>query len=512
MIRTTIAVAVVIVVAAGAPAATQGQRLIDAVKTGDRGAIKTLMRTSDVNAADAGGTTALHWASQNGDVDTVKALIRAGAGVNTKNRYGVAPLWLAASNGSAAVVEVLLQAGAAAKTTRADSGETVLMAAAMGGHVPVLRLLLAAGADPNTVELQRQQTALMWAAAEKYRDAARVLVEAGANIEAKSSSGLTPLMFAIRVGDIAGVTTLLDLGANLKATALDGTTMLGLAMINAHWELAQRLIERGADPNTDDPRGRPLHILALMRRADNRGLTPFLPRKADGDIGTIDLAGFLLARGAKINDRLDAKNRQSTMAIANQINTNFVGATPLYIASWNCDVEFVKFLLANGADPNITTEPKVVTPLLAAAGVGYSTGVTSATKEEALETVKLLAAAGNDLKATANLGKSMVNGMVGGGWNGAGALHGAVIRGATELVKWLVAQGVPLDLRSETGHTALDLALGSALGNNWQTWPDIAEFLEKEMRARGMAIRQAKYTGDNPIVGDKPINDEAVKK
>jgi ankyrin repeat protein len=279
-------------------------------------------------------------------------------------------------------------------------------------------------------------------------------------------------------------------------------------MLNAHWELAAKLLERGADPNVNDSRGRPLHVLTFMRRADNRGLTPWLPRKPTGTMGTLDLARALLARGAMIDDRLDAKNRQTTMALGNSFGVSFVGATPLFLAAFNCDLEFVNFLLANGADSTIATSPKVVTPLLAAAGVGYSTGATSATHEEALETVKLLAAAGNDLNAIAYLGPSSINGIAGGGWNGAGALHGAVIRGATELVKWLVEQGVSLDRKSDTGHTALDLARGSSLANNWQTWPEIAQFLEKEMRAKGLPIREDKYTGDNPIVGDKPLKDE----
>ena len=44
----------------------------------------------------------------------------------------------------------------------------------------------------------------------------------------------------------------------------DGTTALTMALINAHWELAATLLDRGADPNGDDPRGRPLQVLARL--------------------------------------------------------------------------------------------------------------------------------------------------------------------------------------------------------------------------------------------------------
>jgi len=507
LFRTSLAAAMLLSGSTLAQAADAAESpLVQAAKAGDAATVRSLLAKPGVrvNATEHDGTTALHWAVQHGQADAVKALIRARADVNLKNRYGVAPLWLAATNGDDASVEALLRAGADAQTTRGDSGETVLMIGAMAGDAGVLQRLLAYGADPNVTDDVRGQTALMWAAAEGHPEAARVLVDAGAKIDARSSTGITPLMFAIRAGHISTTLALLDLGADLKALAPDGTTNLGLAIFNAHWELASALLDRGADANTNDPRGRPLHLVAFMRRAENRGLSPWLPRKPTGQIDSVDLAKKLIAKGAKVNDRLNYKNpsyNPTHMAVGYFQSINWQGGTPFFIASKNCDLDFMKFLLEQGADPKVGTTQNV-SPLLAAAGVGYAIGESPGTPEEALEAVKLLASLGNDVNAVAKLssgGDNRRGGGGGGGWDGATALHGAVIRGGKGLVEWLIAQNVPLDVKGPGGQTALEHARGSGLGVTFHVQPELAEIIEKAMRAKGLEIPEHKYGGDGDI-------------
>ena len=123
--------------------------LIDAAKNGDQSALRALLqKKTDVNAADADGSTALQWAAYRNDPEFADALIRAGANVNAANDLGVTPLWLASQNGSSAMVRKLLQAGANANATLL-SGETPLMVAARSGYPEVVEQLLAGGADPN---------------------------------------------------------------------------------------------------------------------------------------------------------------------------------------------------------------------------------------------------------------------------------------------------------------------------------------------------------------------------
>ena len=87
--------------------------LVEAVKSGDRAAaIKMLEQRVDVNAPEADGTTALHWAVQQDDLDLVDRLINAGANVKATTRLNAyTPLLLAAKEGRASVIDPLFKAG-----------------------------------------------------------------------------------------------------------------------------------------------------------------------------------------------------------------------------------------------------------------------------------------------------------------------------------------------------------------------------------------------------------------
>src|ERR1700736_4538957 len=82
-----------------------GSALVDAARNGDKAALRALLQKKvDVNATEADGATALHWASYRDDVESADLLLRAGANVNAANDLGATPLWAASQNGSAAMV------------------------------------------------------------------------------------------------------------------------------------------------------------------------------------------------------------------------------------------------------------------------------------------------------------------------------------------------------------------------------------------------------------------------
>jgi ankyrin repeat protein len=124
--------------AATLSAAGAGTTLIDAVKAGNRAAVRTLATRTTVNAAEADGMTALHWAVRADDLETTQMLIRAGANVSAANRYGITPLSLASTNGNAVITRALIKAGANVNAIGPD-GETVLMTAARTGTATVTR-------------------------------------------------------------------------------------------------------------------------------------------------------------------------------------------------------------------------------------------------------------------------------------------------------------------------------------------------------------------------------------
>lgn len=99
-----------------------------------------------IDAVAAKGFTPLMTASYAGNVRIVRALIAAGARLETRNDDGNTALWLACVSARLEVVDELLKAGADIDN-RNDNGATVLMYAASTGKAAVVERLIAAGAD-----------------------------------------------------------------------------------------------------------------------------------------------------------------------------------------------------------------------------------------------------------------------------------------------------------------------------------------------------------------------------
>ena len=131
---------------------TADSGLADAAEKSNRSVIRMLLKQhADVNAPQADGMTALHWAAYRDDLESAKLLTDAKASVGVTNRFGVTPLSLACQNGNAAMVELLLNHGADPNTTL-RGGETVLMTAARTGKTGPVSALLKRGAKVDVME------------------------------------------------------------------------------------------------------------------------------------------------------------------------------------------------------------------------------------------------------------------------------------------------------------------------------------------------------------------------
>jgi len=433
-------------------------RVIDAARRGDAAGVRALIqKKAPATAADPDGTTALHVAVQNDQIEIVQALLKAGAQANAATRYGVTPLALAATNGSPAVVAALIEAGANPNAANPD-GETVLMDAARSGNLAVVNRLLAAGADVNARDTWRGETAVMRAAGENHADVVKRLAAAKADLDVRSKAlgypniredfstmvftaipkgGFTALMLAAREGAHAAAAALVEGGANLDATDPDGTTALVLAIMNAHYDLAAMLIDKGANPNLGDASG----MAALYAAVDMLHQAPMINRplaKPSGKLRAMDVIARLLDHRADPNQGLKTPllMRQHEFGDG-QLGD---GATPLMRAAKASDPASMALLLDKGADPNRAMKNGTTALMIAASRPGRGTTVGQTV---AALTVLL------DHRADVNAATP----------DGATALHQAVGRG-DEIVKFLVERGAKLDAKDKFGRTPLDVANG----------------------------------------------------
>ena len=429
----------------------------DAAQQGDRAAVTTAIRQrADVDAAQADGMRALHWAAHRQDLETGRLLLKAGAAVNATNYYGVTPLALACENGDGAFVQLLLAAGADPNTSL-HGGEAVLMTAARTGRVEPVQALIQSGAKVDAAD-RKGQTALMWAAADGHADVVELLIRSGADKRVRLRSGFTALLFAAREGRLEAVRALLRAGADPKETIeteragarqpVNGTSALLLAVENGHFELALELLKAGADPNDQRSGFTPLHTVTWVRkpnRGDDESGQP--PPEGSGQVTSLEFVRRLAAQGADLNARL-----RKGSGGRGQLSLN--GATPFLMASKTADLALMKLLVELGADSRLTNTSGS-TPLMAAAGLGCTAPDEEAgTEAECLEAVDYLVQLGADVNAT--------------DLNGETAMHGAAYKNLPKMVQFLAEHGARSEVWNQTnkwGWTPLQIAQGYRAGN-----------------------------------------------
>jgi ankyrin repeat protein len=446
------------------------------------------------------GATPLHQAVRQNDLKAVDRLITRGADVKAATRYGVTPIGLAALNGNAAILRRLLDAGADPNTAT-PGGETALMTAARTGNAEAVTLLLDRRANVNAKDTARAQTALMWAVTENHPEIVKLLVARGADVKAQTTiltprgeyvaaraggasgngiirqralptkdGGMTPLLFAVRDGNVAMTRLLLELGADVNQASGNHTSPLLIALLNGQVALATELLQKGADPNLADDYHRGALFAAIELRNFNHDKYPFL--YADGR-DPLDLIAALLDKGADPNQRTDTTPVHGLMQFDGSW-VNFDGQTPFIRAALSGDIQVMRLLLRHGADPNIATA-QGSTALMAASGINWIPAQTF-TRPEAdyVEAVKLCLERGADVNATNSLKL--------------GAIHGAANRGWVSIIQILADHGARLDQPDVGGRTPMTFAEGTFLAiRPPAAKPDAIALLKKLMAERPAA-------------------------
>lgn len=501
-----------------------------------------------------GQYTPLHVASTAGRAPVIELLLESGADVAAgTSTSGVTPLHLAAASGSVDAVTTLLDRGADIDARERAWEQTPLIFAAASDRVDVIELLLDRGADPaltsKTVDLvedgrvagesrtvQRavldafsaddttptpsQVQAAVLAGRAYYLSAGAEEEEEEGEEEAEeedddrprptiaAKGGLTALLHAARQGYIGAVTALLDGGADIdQVSAADDTSPLLMATINAQFDLAMLLIERGADSNLAASINGVSPLWATVN-AEWQPRTRFPQPQQHGlqQATYLDVMAALLEAGADPDARLTRHPWYMVYSGCGNRNCGLVdneGSTAFWRAAYATDVAAMRLLVEHGADPNIPTKapaprrarggttaenekestvPAVlpaapglwvatdlttmgpdpsglppykegdpgVSPIHAASGAGYGEGFAGNAHRHApdawLTTVQYLVELGADVNARDH--------------NGYNAVHHAAARGDNELIHYLVAQGADVTVVSRRGQTTADMANG----------------------------------------------------
>lgn len=217
----------------------KSEDLIDAVKAGSSRRVKELLKRNwwhrlfgnklDLNETiDAKGTTALHLATANGDVQVAQALIDGGASVSGAGGGFFTPLHWAAQYNQVETATLLIERGANLDAQgwhggSYGTGSTPLHWAAEEDSLECATLLLQRGADCNTKN-EYGYTPLHLAAIQCKPRIAKLLVSKGAEIDARAKWDETPFWEAARKehGGLAVAKLLWAAGADPDATCKHG--------------------------------------------------------------------------------------------------------------------------------------------------------------------------------------------------------------------------------------------------------------------------------------------------
>ncbi len=252
-----------------------------------------------------GGSTPLLFAANNGDVETARALVDAGADVNDAAASGTSALVIAAHSAHGPLAIYLLEQGA--DPNAAGAGYTALHAAVLRSQVQLVEALLEHGADVNALvehgtpgrrfsadySIRRQQidTDALWLAA-KYGEVEilRTLVEHGADPFVVHSD-----MSVLQVAMGNSGSSIEDRRDRIGNAAPDRAEEEQRTL-----ELARILIDLGVDVNTANRRGEtPLHDAVRKRFAS--------------------VVELLVAQGADIN--AESQRGQTPLALAESVQT-----------------------------------------------------------------------------------------------------------------------------------------------------------------------------------------------
>jgi ankyrin repeat protein len=292
-----------------------------------------------------------------------------------------------------------------------------------------------------------------------------------------AKGGMSALHYAARQGSLESVRVLASArGIDMNKVDPDGINALLYATLNGHFDVAALLLEMGADPNVADQYGRTMLFAAIDLNRPEFEPRPYVRRATA--ITPIGLSKLALSKGA--NPDLAIKGRIPNRCPLGCRAPGIDGSTPLWRAAKSRDAQAVALLLASGAKSDLAATDGS-TPFHMAAGMSWQDGRVTLPESEAIEVLKQLLAAGVPINATNAAGET--------------ALHAAASRGGDDVIRFLVEAGADLSAKDKANRTPLHVALGIAVpqvrqgggaATNATVREQTAALLRQLMSARGV--------------------------
>jgi ankyrin repeat protein len=328
----------------------KNERLIDACRDGDLDTVKFLIKSGALINSTKWTDTPLTVAIRHNQTNIVKFLIKNGANVNRMSEYGETPLVSAVESGKIRMVSLLIESGARLRSV-SSIFLSPLWTAVKLAHVDIVQYLIDKGADidyinPHTGSLTKTAQYFRECYSNQRKEYDEIIKILNNSTKGKVNESVRDLMTPRskesmieylkglsqyeksqkllklnlqKLDDLDMIKYLIEAGASVNYKDRNGITVLDMACAHGNVELVKHLIVKGADVNSLDHEDR----TALMAAACN---------------GFPEIIDILIQNGADINTQNDDER------------------TALHDAVTNRRADCVKKLLELGADVTITDD------------------------------------------------------------------------------------------------------------------------------------------------------------
>jgi ankyrin repeat protein len=291
-------------------------------ETGKQDIPSTNTDTTEINPETLRiSTDALFVAVENDDLEAIKAQLALGAPIDALDDLGFSALHYATDSGQLETVKFLIASGCEIDKRCSSIGlPTALHLACAKEYRDIAKVLLDAGADPNIKTEVNNDTVLNASVDRDALWAVKMLLESGkADVDSRDTNSMTPLHSASRIGNIDIVRLLFAAGADKLAKSMNGRTALHYAAMAGKEEVVRFLLEQGIPVD-------------IRSGSVAKGGVEYTAFHYAAEKGFIDIMQVLIDRGANVNVK------------------SIDGVTPLMRAAQTGSVMAVKLLLEKGAE------------------------------------------------------------------------------------------------------------------------------------------------------------------